>query len=87
MNAWTRRGLLFDGSAIAIIVVSNAALAQRTAAPTVSPQNASPPAEVILWRTALATHLGRFKRYPAAVRSPENKAPRQSLSPSTATVA
>jgi protein TonB len=69
MNAWTRRGLLFGGSAVSIIMVSNAAPAQRAAAPTVSPQNAPPPAEVIQWQTALASHLGRFKRYPTAARS------------------
>jgi periplasmic protein TonB len=58
-----RRGLLFGGSAVAIIVV------QRKAAPTASSQNAPPPAEVIQWQTALAAHLGRFKRYPTAARS------------------
>jgi periplasmic protein TonB len=70
MNAWTRRGLLFGGSAVAIITVSNVALAQRaTAAPTVTTQNVPPPAELTQWQNALATHLGRFKRYPTAARS------------------
>jgi hypothetical protein len=66
-NAWTRRGLLFGGSAVAIIMVFNAAPAQRTAAPTVTPQNAPPPAEVIQWQTELATHLGQFEHYPTVV--------------------
>jgi periplasmic protein TonB len=69
MKSWARLGLLSGGSAIALIVVWNAALAQGTAAPTIAPQNAPLPAEVVQWQNALATHLGRFKRYPAAARS------------------
>jgi TonB family protein len=69
MKSWARLGLLLGGSAIAWIVVWNVALAQGTAAPTIAPQNAPLPAEVVQWQTALATHLGRFKRYPGIARS------------------
>jgi protein TonB len=70
MKAWARLNLLLGGSAIALITVWNGAIAQGPGAPPpVIPQTAPPPADLFQWQTALATHLGRFKRYPTAARS------------------
>jgi len=68
MKVWVRLGLLLGGSAIALTGGWNGAIAQRPAAPATTPQNTSPPGELIQWQTALVTYLGRFKRYPTAAR-------------------
>jgi TonB family protein len=70
MKAWARLDLLLGGSAIALITVWNGAIAQGPGAPPpVIPQTAPPPADLLQWQTALAAHLGRFKRYPTTARS------------------
>jgi periplasmic protein TonB len=69
MKVTVRVGLLLGASAIALVAASNRAVAQRPAAPLSATPQTAPPAELIQWQNALATHLGRFKRYPNAARS------------------
>jgi protein TonB len=66
MKDSVRVGLFFGAPAIALVTVWNAATAQQPVAPPAAPQ--APP-ELIQWQNALATHLGRFKRYPSGARS------------------